>query len=224
MASGSLNKMTVPLASDQSSSTQGLLMPKLKYRFRVSFQNFGTGKEPSVVEMTKQVMSFTRPNLSFEEIPIPIYNSTVKLAGKYTWNDVTCEVRDDASGNVGKLIGQQLQKQMDFFEMASAGSGIDYKFTTVVQILDGGNGGTGPTVLETWELYGCYLKSADYGALNYGESAPATVNLTIAYDNAAQAENLDNANLANAVGAQIANLTRTPTGAATGAGTTAGAA
>jgi hypothetical protein len=60
--------------------------------------------------------------------------------------------------------------------------------------------------------------------LNYGESAPATVNLTIAYDNAAQAENLDNANLANAVGAQIANLTRTPTGAATGAGTTAGAA
>ena len=138
MASASLNKMTVPLASDQSSSTQGLLMPKLRYRFRVFFENFGTGAEPTT-ELTKQVMSFTRPNLSFEEIPIPIYNSTVKLAGKYTWNDVTCEIRDDASGNVGKLVGQQLQKQMDFFEMASAGSGIDYKFKTVVQILDGGN-------------------------------------------------------------------------------------
>ena len=42
MPSSSLNKMTVPLASDQSASTQGLLMPKLRYRFRVMFENFGT--------------------------------------------------------------------------------------------------------------------------------------------------------------------------------------
>ena len=217
MASASLNKMTVPLASDQSSSTQGLLMPKLRYRFRVFFENFGTGAEPTT-ELTKQVMSFTRPNLSFEEIPIPIYNSTVKLAGKYTWNDVTCEIRDDASGNVGKLVGQQLQKQMDFFEMASAGPGIDYKFKTVVQILDGGNGASEPTVLETWELYGCYVKQADYGALNYGESAPVTVNLTIAYDNANQSENAVNADLPNAVGVAIAASTRTANGGATGTG------
>jgi hypothetical protein len=32
MAVSSLTRMTVPLASDQSSPTQGLLMPKLKYR------------------------------------------------------------------------------------------------------------------------------------------------------------------------------------------------
>jgi hypothetical protein len=75
---------------------------------------------------------------------------------------------------------------MDFLEMASASSGIDYKFLTRVEVLDGGNGASEPIVLETWELYGCYLKSADYGALNYGESAPVTVNLTIAYDNANQ--------------------------------------
>ena len=34
MAVSSLSRMTVPLASDQSASTQGVLMPKLKYRFR----------------------------------------------------------------------------------------------------------------------------------------------------------------------------------------------
>jgi hypothetical protein len=27
-----------------------------------------------------------------------------------------------------------------------------------------------PVVLETWELYGCYLSGADYGALNYSET------------------------------------------------------
>jgi hypothetical protein len=176
--------MTVPLASDQSSSTQGLLMPKLKYRFRVMFENFGVTTPRT--ELTKQVMSFARPNLSFEEITLPIYNSTLKLAGKPTWADTTCEIRDDASGQVSRLVGEQLQKQMDFLEMASASSGIDYKFLTRFEILDGGNGAEQPNVLETWELYGCYLKSADYGGMNYSESAPVTINLTIAFDNANQ--------------------------------------
>jgi hypothetical protein len=83
-------------------------------------------------------------------------------------------------------VGEQLQKQMDFLEMASAASGIDYKFTTRFEVLDGGNGGAAPNVLETWELYGCYLKSVDYGNMAYSESAPATIALTIAYDNANQ--------------------------------------
>ena len=214
MASASLNKMTVPLASDQSASTQGLLMPKLKYRFRVMFENLGISKPTT--ELTKQVISFTRPNVSFEEIAIPIYNSTVKLAGKSSWADATCEIRDDASGKVASLIGEQLQKQMDFLEMASAASGIDYKFLTKVEVLDGGNGATEPVVLETWELYGCYLKSADYGALNYSESAPVTINLTIAYDNASQVPSATGQ--ASGVGIAIANALRTSNGTVTGAG------
>ena len=184
MAVSSLQRMTVPLASDQSSTTQGLLMPKLKYRFRVMFENLGVSTPRT--ELTKQVVSFNRPNLSFEEIALPIYNSTLKLAGRHTWADTTCELRDDASGAVSRLVGEQLQKQMDFLEMSSAASGIDYKFTTKVEILDGGNGANTPVVLETWELYGCYLKVADYGALNYGENSAATITMTIAYDNANQ--------------------------------------
>jgi hypothetical protein len=176
--------MTVPLASDQSSPTQGLLMPKLKYRFRVMFENLGVSTPRT--ELTKQVVSFARPNLTFEEIALPIYNSTLKLAGRHSWADTTCSLRDDASGAVSKLIGEQLQKQMDFLEMSSASSGIDYKFLTKVEILDGGNGANTPVVLETWELYGCYLKAANYGDLNYGTNEAATIELTIAYDNANQ--------------------------------------
>ena len=187
MAVASLTKMTVPLASDQSNPTQGLLMPKLKYRFRVTFDGFGTSNSASpTTEMTKQVMDFTRPSVSFEEMSIPIYNSTIKLAGKYSWADVTCTLRDDASGQVTRLVGEQLQKQLDFAEQASAASGIDYKFTTTFQVLDGGNGAAEPVVLEQWELYGCYLKEVNYGDMNYGTSEPATVALTITFDNAMQ--------------------------------------
>ena len=184
MAVSSLTRMTVPLASDQSNPTQGLLMPKLQYRFRVVFENFGVSTPRS--ELTKQVMDFTRPNLSFDPIDIPIYNSTLKLAGKHTWQDVTCNLRDDAGGEVAKLVGEQLQRQLDFVEQASAAAGIDYKFITRCEVLDGGNGASTPTVLETWELYGCYLSTVDYGSLNYGSNDPATIALTIRYDNALQ--------------------------------------
>ena len=40
MATASLTKMSVP-AADNSTPSQGLLMPKLQYRFRVTFTNFG---------------------------------------------------------------------------------------------------------------------------------------------------------------------------------------
>lgn len=179
--------MTVPLASDQSRSTQGVLMPKLKYRFRVTFQNFGAPQNAApVTELTKQVMDFTRPEVTFEEMLLPIYNSTIKLAGKHTWGDVTCQLRDDAGANVQKLVGEQLQKQLDFFEMASAAAGIDYKFLTTFEVLDGGNGAQEPIVLESWELYGCYLKGVNYNNADYGASEAMTISMTIAYDNANQ--------------------------------------
>jgi hypothetical protein len=184
MAVSSLTRMTVPLASDQSSPTQGLLMPKLKYRFRVIFENLGVSTPRT--ELTKQVIDFTRPSVSFEDMTIDIYNSKIRLAGKHTWEDITVNLRDDAGGQVAKLIGEQLQKQMDFVEMASAASGIDYKFITRCEILDGGNGTSTPTVLETWELYGCYLTSVNYNDLSYGESAPVTMTLNMRYDNAIQ--------------------------------------
>ena len=184
MAVSSLTRMTVPLASDQSNPNQGLLMPKLKYRFRAIFENFGVATPRT--ELTKQVMDFTRPKVGFEEITVPIYNSTLYLAGKYTWETVTCNLRDDASGQVARLVGEQLQKQLDFMEQASAASGIDYKFQTKFEVLDGGNGVAQPNVLETWELYGCYLTTVNYNEATYSESGPMTISMTLRYDNAVQ--------------------------------------
>lgn len=184
MSVSSLSKFTVPLASDQSASAQGLLMPKLKYRFRVSFENFGVSTPRS--ELTKQVVDFTRPSVTFDEIPIDIYNSKVYLQGKHTWEQCTVNMRDDASGQVAKLVGEQLQKQFDMLEQASAASGIDYKFITRCEVLDGGNGASAPNVLETWELYGCMVTNVNYNDLNYASSEAATVTMSIRFDNAVQ--------------------------------------
>ena len=184
MSVSSLTKFTVPIDGDQSASSQGLLMPKLKYRFRASFENFGISTPRT--EMTKQVMNITRPAVTFEEQQIDIYNSKVYLVGKHTWDPVTITMRDDVNGGVTKLCGEQIQKQFDFMEQSSASSGIDYKFVTRFELLDGGNGANTPTVLETWELYGCFVQNINYGDLDYASQDPATITLQLRFDNAVQ--------------------------------------
>ena len=182
-ASQSLFNMTV--ASDNAGGNQGLLMPKLQFRFRVNFLNFGVDAVNGL-QLTKQVMECGRPNVQFAEIAIPIYNSTIKLIGKHTWQDINISVRDDASGTVSKAVGQQLQKQFDFVEQASAATGQDYKFQTNIEVLDGGNGAAAPIVLETWELYGCFIKSANYDNLSYSGTEVVKITLGLTYDNAVQ--------------------------------------
>lgn len=184
MAVSSLTRITVPLATNQSASAQGLLMPKLKFRFRATFENFGVSSDKQ--ELTKQVIDIKRPSVDFAPFKLDVYNSVVWLQGKPTWGDTNVNLRDDAGGNIARLVGEQIQKQFDFAEQSSAASGIDYKFLLRYEVLDGGNGANTPNVLETWELYGCQLSSVDYGDMNYATSDAATIALTIKFDNAVQ--------------------------------------
>jgi hypothetical protein len=184
MAVSSLTRFTVPLGGNQSATTQGLLMPKLKFRFRGTFENFGVSNPKT--ELTKQIMTFARPQVTFDPIEIPIYNSKIYIAGRPTWAATAVTLRDDAGGNVSRLVGEQLQKQFDFMEQASAASGSDYKFITTLELLDGANGTTEPTVLETWQLYGCFLTDVNYGDVDYGSNEPVIITMSIRYDNALQ--------------------------------------
>jgi hypothetical protein len=139
------------------------------------------------------------------------------LAGRHEWQPLTINVRDDASGSVSALVGQQLQKQMDFVEQASAATGQDYKFQTNIEILDGGNGNTTPVVLETWEVYGCFLQAANYNNLAYSSNEVVTIQLSIRFDNAVQAP------LESGVGTQIGRIAASrslagSTGSTTGIG------
>jgi hypothetical protein len=210
-ASQSLFNMTV--ASDNAGGNQGLLMPKLQFRFRLNFLNFGLGSTAGLA-LTKQVIDCSRPNVTFQEITLPVYNSTLYLAGKHQWQTLSVNVRDDASGSVAKAVGQQIQKQLDFVEQASAATGQDYKFQLNMEILDGGNGTAAPVVLETWELYGCFITTANYNTLNYGTNDVVTIALTIRFDNAIQAP------LGSGVGAQISRVANGSTGSVTGIGGT----
>ena len=182
MPIASLSNFSVPLAG---SNNQGMLMPKLGYRFRVTLFNFGAISGGNPVEVTKQVMSVDRPKAEFAEVELHSYNSLVKVQGKYKWNNLKLKVRDDVTNAVSTVVGQQVQKQFDFYNQSSGASGQDYKFSMIIEILDGGNGATVVT-LESFELDGCWLKSVAYSAVDYAKADPLEVEMEICYDNATQ--------------------------------------
>jgi hypothetical protein len=136
--------------------------------------------------MSRQVVDVTRPNLSFEQMTIEAYNSRTYLAGKHTWDPITLTLREDANNNVQKVVGQQIQRQFDFYEQSSAVSSGTYKFQTRIEILDGGNGANGANVIDRFHLVGCYVESANYNTLAYATNEPVTTTLSIRYDNAIQ--------------------------------------
>ena len=173
-----------------TSGNVSLPMPKLQYKFRVIAKNWARGGS-SLEDLTKHVVDVSRPTVSHTVIPVDVYNSVIKLAGKPAWESITLTLRDDILNEVSKNVGKQLMAQNDYYNQSSPTAGSDYKFELEIQILDGGNGGTDTSILETWKLLGCFIENAAYNQLSYSASEVVTIQLTISFDVALQTYNGD---------------------------------
>lgn len=164
--------------------TSGTLMPKLQYRFRVTFTELGGNSQGPLV--TRNVVSVTRPGLTHDDVTVDTYNSKIRLAGKHTWDDITLVIRDDIDSEVITQLGNQMSRQVDHSSQSATISGQNYKFNMKIDMLDGSNDENGNTsVLDTWDLAGCFIPTIAYGDLNYATSEVVQVTVTIRYDNAA---------------------------------------
>ena len=174
------SKFGVPVTGATGS---GILMPKLKYRFRVSFlNNFGGAPEAKI--LTQNVQNVTRPKITYEEIIIDSYNSRSYLQGKHAWEQITLTVRDDITNQVAKSVGSQVQRQVNHFQQTTPAAGSDYKFDMQIEVLDGVNAGA----TEVWFLEGCFLTNVDYSDGDYATGEQVTVTMQVRYDNATHYE------------------------------------
>jgi len=170
------SKFGVPVTGATGS---GILMPKLKYRFRVSFLG-GFGGEVETRTLTQNIQNVTRPKITYEEVTVDSYNSKVYLQGKHSWEQISVVIRDDITNSVAKLVGAQIQKQLNHFQQTTAAAGNDYKFDMQIEVLDGVNAGAS----EVWFLEGCFLTNVDYSDSDYSANDPVTITLQVRYDNA----------------------------------------
>lgn len=162
----------------------GILQPKMKNLFRVTFANMGGGADSQPLSL--QVITATRPSLSFEEVQLDRYNSRAFVAGKHTFEPMTVVFEDDVTGTASRVIQEQLQAQQWLIGaegpwLGKGEEGSIYKFVTYLDMLDGKE-----QVIERWTMEGCYLSAVDYTDLGYAESAAVQISCTIRYDHARQ--------------------------------------
>lgn len=170
-----LSKFGVPLDGNKL----GILQPKLSYRFRIVFQNFGTNQ--NLRELTSSVQSVGRPQVQYQEAEVHAYNSVAYVMGKHAWQTIEVVVRDDITNAVTSAVSSQVQRQLNHFEQIGPVAGTNYKFGMQIHTLDGGNG----EELESWQLDGCWLTNVTNGDFNYETGADyMRINMSVRYDNA----------------------------------------
>ncbi len=162
----------------------GILHPKQKNRWRITFANLGGGVDSQPLSM--QAVTVTRPQLEFDEVQLDRYNSRGWVAGKHTWQPLTLSFEDDVSGTATQVIQEQLQKQQWLIGaagqwLAASGEGSVYKFVTYIDMLDGND-----QVTEKWTIEGCWFSNVDYTDLDMADGAQVLITTQVRFDHARQ--------------------------------------
>jgi len=179
----------------------GILMPKLKNRWRVTFVGIGASAGGNSADLSMQAVTITRPNLTFEQIKLDRYNSSAYIAGKHEWEPCNLVVQDDITGKASGILRNQLEAQQKLIGadgpwMATAATASAYKFGMKLEQLDGNE-----TVVEQWLLEGCFIAGSDFGDLDYSTAEAVTITLQVRFDHARQV--LEQLGLGTAIGGTL---------------------
>ena len=184
MTVNSLSNFGVPgLNGDRSAQ----LAPIFSNRYRVLFFNFGATAEPAPYDMTRQMRSIGRPNVSFEIQTLYSYVSTVYVNSRAEWNELTLVMLDDITNSAMQRVQNQIAKQQNFFDQTMSRAGENYKFEMDLDVLAGGasagRSAADPNIVQKWCYAGCQIVTADLGNMTYQDATPMEITMTIRYDN-----------------------------------------
>lgn len=165
----------------------GILHPKLKDKFRITFQNLGK-LVPGVNsrDISMQMNTTDLPKISWEKIEQHRYNSKATILGKHSWEDLNVVVEDDITGLATKAIEAQMETQqrlvggdLDGRWLNTAATGSDYKFACRIDQLDGNEG-----VVSSWIIESTSMSNVDFGDRDYSASEKATISFVLTFDHA----------------------------------------
>ena len=118
-----------------------------------------------------------RPTITIGSKKIEYINSYRNVSGKLEFGDMSVTLHDPIAPSGAQQVMEWVRTH---YESVSGRAGyIDfYKRDIQVKMLDPVG-----TVIELWDMKGCFLTSAGFGDLDYGAEDPAEIALTIRFDN-----------------------------------------
>lgn len=119
-----------------------------------------------------------RPQITFDETVIDYVNVKRYLSGKGTWQPMALTLYDPIVPSASQKVAEWIRLN---FENVTGRMGYAqyYKKTINLKLLDGVG-----AVVEDWELQGCWVQDANFGALDYAVSDPTEIALTLRFDQA----------------------------------------
>jgi hypothetical protein len=141
--------------------------PKRKFRWQFAIE----GIDAFLIKTA------ARPTMTTEEQEISFMNSTRYIAGKTKFETISVTLHDPIAPSGAQQVMEWVRTH---FESVSGRAGYAdfYKRDCQLKLLDPVG-----TVVELWDLKGCFLTNATFGDLDYGASDPTEVSLTIRFDN-----------------------------------------
>ena len=118
-----------------------------------------------------------RPSVTIGEQTLEYINSKRYLAGKMTYETLSVTLYDPIAPSGAQQVMEWVRTHT---ESVSGRSGYAdfYKRDCQLKMLDPVG-----TVVELWDLKGCFLTNAAFGDLDYATEDPTDISLTIRFDN-----------------------------------------
>ena len=140
--------------------------PKLKNRYVMSIDGI-----PAYL-----IKTAARPSIEFEEVELNHLNVKRFVKGKATWQPVTMTLYDPVVPSAAQAVMEWVRLSHESVT-GRDGYADFYKKDVTIQTL-------GPVgdVVEEWKLKGTWIKSANFGDLDFSSNDPAEITLSLRYD------------------------------------------
>lgn len=119
-----------------------------------------------------------RPQATFEETVIDFINTKRYVSGKMSWNPIQVTMHDPIAPSASQKIMDWLRLNYESLT-GRMGYATFYKKDISLKLLDPQG-----TVVELWDLTGCWPQDVNFGDLDYASSDAVEVSFTLRFDNA----------------------------------------
>lgn len=192
-------------------------------KFRITFYDFGDPGNSAPYVLTQQVRSAALPTLTFSVQNLYAYVSTVYIATRAEWSQMSIRFLDDITCGVMRIVEEQCAKQQNMFDQTTSRAGENYKFEMDLDILAGGatagSAASDPNILRRYSYAGCFVVSRSGAEMTYANADGIEFEVAIRYDNVVAFDGNGNQMGTFSDATQIANRTGIST---TGIGVAAG--
>lgn len=132
----------------------------------------------------RQVRTFNRPNITFEETEVRKRGFQYKEKGAVRFNPITVIFWDDEGSLVSSILYAQTMRQLNRYvdcfgrEPDSAPDDRDFRFDVQIDLLTAND-----EVIESFILRKCFITEISHDPLQIDDDGEITISVNFAYDN-----------------------------------------